>query len=63
MSCVPLNPAGGRARLIAAKVPAEDAEWFDALIERSGPGTTQSAVLRQIIALARKHEEELKEAS
>jgi hypothetical protein len=63
MPVPPLNPKGGDARLIAGKVRDDDAEWIDSLIEHSGPGTSASAVLRRVITLARKHEEELLEVS
>ena len=59
----PLNPKGGDARLVAVKIPDNDAEWIDSLIEHSGPGTSASAVLRRVITFARKHEEELLEVS
>jgi hypothetical protein len=61
MAQAPLNPTGGRARLISGKIPSEDAQWLDALVEQSG--TTTSALLRRLIAVGRKHKEELLEAS
>ena len=56
-----LNPRDGRARVVSAKLPDNDAEWIDALVERSGAAA--SVVLRRVIKLAQKHEEELLEVS
>jgi hypothetical protein len=60
MSQKPLNPQGGEASYIAGRLPLEQAAWFDAIQRQLGG--TRSDVLRSVVALAQKHEEELLEA-
>jgi hypothetical protein len=58
-----LNPRDGRARVVSAKLPDNDAEWIDTLVEHSEVGATASVVMRRVVAFAREHEEELLEVS
>ena len=61
MAQKPLNSQGGDAPKVMARLPLEQAEWFDAIWQQLGG--TRSDVLRRLVTVAQKHEEELLEAS
>jgi hypothetical protein len=61
MAQIPLNADGGRAPYLGARLLQDDADWINALIERSGVG--KGELVRRLIAVARKHEEEVRDAA
>ena len=57
-----INTEGGEARLVHSRIRKDQAAWLDDIAARSD-SRNYSEVMRRLIDVARRHEEELMQAS